>query len=435
MSTNLNQAFDVENGLTFSESGIAIFSGVEDPTTGAGIEAPVGSLFLRTTGISYLKSSQLATDWKRILRTGDIAGGVGVTDHSELTGLSNDDHLQYLPIAGGRSMAANLDMGNFSITNVTLVGGIDINNHGTRHNPNGPDPISTATAVNLSPASTSTSGIANSLARSDHTHAISGFQIEDPDLTAIAALSTTGIAVRTNTSTWATRSILGTTDQISVLNSAGVAGNITLSLSPNTILPGLQGVQLPSGASVDRNISPNNGTLRYNTTTGKTEVFQQGDWFELGTTILGKNNIAAFYTGPIPATSGTSTVPYDNTKPLSTEGSQILTATVTPTSVSSQFKFSFPLTVDCSTSNRVIIISVFRDSVNVGSAIWFATGGGRPNTMTLSAADSPGTSSPVTYSLRVGIGAGSGTWYVNSTSSGINLGGALSSNYEISEVI
>lgn len=48
------------------------------------------------------------------------------------------------------------------------------------------------------------------------------------DLLALEGLSSTGIAVRTATSTWTPRTITGTTDQIDVTNGSGVSGNPTL---------------------------------------------------------------------------------------------------------------------------------------------------------------------------------------------------------------
>lgn len=51
------------------------------------------------------------------------------------------------------------------------------------------------------------------------------------DLAAIEALSTTGVAVRTGTSTWATRTITGTTNRISMTDGDGVAGNPTIDIA------------------------------------------------------------------------------------------------------------------------------------------------------------------------------------------------------------
>lgn len=45
-------------------------------------------------------------------------GGGGVTDHGALTGLSDDDHTQYLLVSGSRAMTGTLDMGNARIVNL-----------------------------------------------------------------------------------------------------------------------------------------------------------------------------------------------------------------------------------------------------------------------------------------------------------------------------
>lgn len=68
---------------------------------------------------------------------------------------------------------------------------------------------------------------------------LSGYGISDAQplstsLSNIAALSGTGLAARTGNGTWSTRTITGTTGQITVTNGDGVSGNPTLSL-PSTI--------------------------------------------------------------------------------------------------------------------------------------------------------------------------------------------------------
>jgi hypothetical protein len=68
--TDLNLAFQFENGLVFSETDIAIFSGADDPSTG--VSAPVGSFFLRSSGDAYLKTGTLNINWSRVLKNGDV---------------------------------------------------------------------------------------------------------------------------------------------------------------------------------------------------------------------------------------------------------------------------------------------------------------------------------------------------------------------------
>lgn len=159
------------------------------------------------------------------------SGAASITDHGDLNGLTDDDHPQYVPVSGVRAFTGDVNLGGNSITNVNLVDGVDVSAHGTRHNPNGADPVTTAAAVSLSNASTNTAGTANSLARSDHTHQITGFQPLDGDLTAIAALATNGLAVRTGANTWAIRSLTAPAAGLTITNPAGTAGNPTFALA------------------------------------------------------------------------------------------------------------------------------------------------------------------------------------------------------------
>ena len=63
------------------------------------------------------------------------------SDHGGLTGLSDDDHTQYLLINGSRAMAGGLNMGGYNITNVNTVDGVDISAHNARHINGGTDII------------------------------------------------------------------------------------------------------------------------------------------------------------------------------------------------------------------------------------------------------------------------------------------------------
>ena len=94
-------------------------------------------------------------------------------DHGSLSGLLDDDHTQYLLIAGTRAMTGDLNMGSQSITSVNLVDGVDVSAHASRHLPLGADALTTvAPLANLTASTSNATGTANSLARSDHSHAL-----------------------------------------------------------------------------------------------------------------------------------------------------------------------------------------------------------------------------------------------------------------------
>ena len=510
MSVNLDLAFDIENGLTFSETGIAIFTGDQDPAAGVGTPAARGSIFLRTNGQLYIKSGEAPTAWNWELQAGDVnltvisppAGlsisGSPVQNSGTLTfALAND--LAALEALSATGFAARIGadswacrsilgtVGNVIVTNANGIAGdvvINLATVGTAGTYGSTSTIpvlttdtfgrvvnvvNTPLSLNLDTLSdveiTSPtlgqilqyngaswvnvplplgSGTVTSVAALQPT---SGFTISGSpittsgtltfalsnDLAAVEGLTGTGLAVRTAADTWSTRSIQGTTNEIVVSNNSGVVGNPTVSIAPDPVIPGTGAITIPDGTTADRPPLPTNGMIRFNTTTNLYEAWLVDRWVNLQAFSTGGVYQINAYLGDIPPVSGTSTVPFDNTTPLSTEGTQIWTRTVTPASASSTFVVECPMTVDIGTSNRVLIVSIFRGTVNIGSALFYSTGGGRPTTLSLKVNDTPASAAPVTYSMRAGIGAGTGTWYINSTATGNNLGSALISQYEIRE--
>lgn len=87
-----------------------------------------------------------------------------------------------------------------------------------------------------------------------------------------------GLLVMPNNGTVTPRSIDGTTSEITVSNGSGAAGNPTIGIADNTILPGLQGIVLPKGQTADRSPIPVNGTLRYNDETANFEGYANNVW-------------------------------------------------------------------------------------------------------------------------------------------------------------
>lgn len=77
-------------------------------------------------------------------------------------------------------------------------------------------------------------------------------QAYDADLSAIAALGSTGLAVRTAADTWAQRQVTAPAAGISITNPAGIAGNITLALANDLLgLEGLAGTGIAVRTATD----------------------------------------------------------------------------------------------------------------------------------------------------------------------------------------
>jgi len=101
------------------------------------------------------------------------------------------------------------------------------------------------------------------------------------DLAGVEGLSTNGIAVRTGTSTWNTRTITGTANQISIADGGGTAGNPTISIADNPIFPGTGSLTLPTGTTAQRSSPGVNGMVRYNSTLGVIESYVASSWYTM----------------------------------------------------------------------------------------------------------------------------------------------------------
>lgn len=321
------------------------------------------------------------------------SSGMGSTssavNHGDLFGLTNDDHKQYMRSDGTRAMGGSLDMNNNTIENVKSIGGVDYGAHAARHLPNGLDPLATGIAAGLSRISQNTVGVANSFSHSDHTHEITGFQPLALNLTGLAAVGGIGIARRNSDGTWAV--------------SAPVAADIPL----------LDWSKISTGKP--------------------TTLAGYGITDVVGTV----TNVLQEYTGVVTGGSGTTVIAAGTTVPVATAGTQVWTRTVTPRSVDSDFMIDCSTYGDHSYSGQFLTMALFRQ-IGTAAAVcigvqpnWLETSG-ELIPISIFVADSPATTQPVTYSLRMGRSGNTGTWYVGR---GVNVtfGGASKINYSITE--
>lgn len=132
--------------------------------------------------------------------------------------------------------------------------------------------------------------------------------------------------------------------------------------------------------------------------------------------------------------SGTTVIPNDNTIPQNTEGTQVLTAAITPTNASSTLE----VTVVLQASNAGaawIMAALFRDAganaVAVGSG--YTAAGNAIYPLVLTYMVSAGSTASTTFNVRLGSNAG--TYYINGNSGGQLYGGSLASTITIKEYL
>jgi hypothetical protein len=133
----------------------------------------------------------------------------------------------------------------------------------------------------------------------------------------------------------------------------------------------------------------------------------------------------------------TASIPYDNTKPQSTEGTLVLTKTITPKSSNSTLKISANLWVAANETSRVIA-SVFSnlstDALSAGHTFITTAATEAPMSLPVYAEYTPNTTNAINISVRVGSPS-SKTLSINGGTAGAVFGGALQSSLIISEEI
>lgn len=130
-----------------------------------------------------------------------------------------------------------------------------------------------------------------------------------------------------------------------------------------------------------------------------------------------------------------SVIPNDDTIPQNTEGAEIVTVAITPTSVSSRLviEADIPLSGDAA---RTLILALFQDSTADALAVAVQTSPAAGNVMSVHLRHemAAGTTSATTFKARVGVTTG-GTVYINGTNAARSFGGVLASRIRVTEYL
>lgn len=137
--------------------------------------------------------------------------------------------------------------------------------------------------------------------------------------------------------------------------------------------------------------------------------------------------------GVLTGMNGSTVIPFDNTAPLVTEGTEFGSAPFT-TTTSGHVHFDFSLTLDSDTNGTDIVVAVFRDTTCIATGVVTIDTNGKPKIFSLTGYDNPGLGT-FTYSGRVGNSVVGRQWYINSTSSGNDLGGTLNTAFILWESV
>ena len=131
-------------------------------------------------------------------------------------------------------------------------------------------------------------------------------------------------------------------------------------------------------------------------------------------------------------------IPFDNTIPQNTEGEEVLSASITPTSVTNQVLVTCE--INCANNyqgNSSAVFALFKGSGANAIATRTVNINAQHMCVVFSFLDSPSTTSSTTYKLRCGYNSGGiYGYYINGTNTGTALfGGTLQSSIRLSEIL
>ena len=138
-------------------------------------------------------------------------------------------------------------------------------------------------------------------------------------------------------------------------------------------------------------------------------------------------------TANIAAATGSTTIPNDNTTPLSSEGTQLVSQAITPADNTNKVRLTASVTVE-NASVQSIAVTVFRGSTAIGAAIFKSSTTGDASVVSFDILDSPASASAQTYSLRIGS-LGAGTWYANRRTTAIFNGEMAKNAMTLQEIV
>lgn len=152
-----------------------------------------------------------------------------------------------------------------------------------------------------------------------------------------------------------------------------------------------------------------------------------GNWVSEALPVSAQKLVQVQYSA-IGAATGTSGIPYDNTTPTSSEGTQIASLSITPTSASNKIEITASFlggTSDTTVNGTpTLIAALFRGTTCIAVTTIYQLGvtyaSSIEGSLTFNIIDNPATTSATTYSIRVGKGGGSSWWVGQSVSANFN---------------
>jgi len=243
------------------------------------------------------------------------------------------------------------------------------------------------------------------------------FAINESEGTAVASATTTDIWSTTGNTVHVTGTTtitsFGTAPQVGAWRKVIFDGALTLTHGANLNLPG----------SANITTAANDFAYVYADTTTLFRV----QYFKVdGTSVIaaGGGLVLQAVNMTVAEATGTTTIPFDDTLPANTEGTEIGTQSITMADDTNQVLIHGAIQVGYGTADAGLVVVLFRGTTAIAARAvrnTIDTATLRGASIAFAVLDSPATAGAVTYSLR--IGSRTGTWFTGTeASSGADFG-------------
>lgn len=147
------------------------------------------------------------------------------------------------------------------------------------------------------------------------------------------------------------------------------------------------------------------------------------------------DTVQSIEAGTVSMTTGSTTVPADDTIPQSSEGNQYFSQAITPVSAAHVLRFTALLNGSVSTGSNALVVALFQDSTaNALAAAWQnGVAAGAFFNCAFAYAMLAGTTSSTTFKIRAGPIA-AGTYTLNGVGGARFMGGVAYSHFQITEI-
>jgi hypothetical protein len=130
----------------------------------------------------------------------------------------------------------------------------------------------------------------------------------------------------------------------------------------------------------------------------------------------------------------TAVIPIDNSIPQNTEGTEIISASITPKTTTNSLRVRFSISMAVGSQDNIIVAMFLNSGTNAICARYSSTAANFSQLMYMEHEFVPGATTSQTVKIRVGTGSGS-SLYINGNSVGRLLGGVNSGLLAIEEIV